>query len=52
MNKIMNIRIEVNEVQLRNRVKGKGAKWNPGIKAWQLPYKYVLELGLNERIIK
>jgi len=40
------------ETQLRNRVKGMGGRWNPNLKAWQLPYGIVLKMKLEERIIK
>ena len=52
MNKIMHIKIAFEETQLRNRVKGMGGRWNPNLKAWQLPYGIVLKMKLEERIIK
>ncbi len=50
-NKIINIHIDYNEVELRNRVKECGAKWNPQLKVWQLSYKKVKELDLLKRIV-
>lgn len=48
---IMNIRIAIDEVEARNRVKKAGGKWDPKRRVWQLPYGKVIELGLSERII-
>ena len=50
-NKIMDIRIGYNEVELRSRIKACGGKWVPERKVWQLPYKNVKELDLLERIV-
>lgn len=49
--KIIKIRIGYNEADLQRKVKSFGAKWNRDQKVWELPYKYVLELGLVDRII-
>ena len=51
MNKMVNLRINVDEVELRKRVKTVGGKWNPGKQVWSLPYKSVVELGLTDRIV-
>ena len=52
VNKMMNLRITANEVNLRKRIKTAGGKWNPSRQVWELPYKEVLELGLTKRIVK
>jgi hypothetical protein len=52
MNKIVNVRIAYDEVHFRKLVKAVGGKWNPKNKAWQLPYREALELGLEKRIIR
>lgn len=52
MNKITSLRIAVDEVKLRERVKAAGGKWNSKSQVWRLPYKKVLELGLTNRIVK
>jgi len=51
MNKVMDLRINGNEVALRNRVKIVGGKWNPWRQVWHLSYKKVVELGLTDRIV-
>ncbi len=50
-NKSMDIQIGYNEVELRNRVKNSGGKWDPQKKVWRLSYKKVKELDLLERIV-
>ena len=47
---IVAIRIELNEINWRNRVKMAGGKWNPNRKLWEIPYGQVRKLGLTERI--
>jgi len=47
---IVAIRIELNEIHWRNRVKMAGGKWNPNRKLWEIPYGQVRKLGLTERI--
>jgi hypothetical protein len=50
-NKIMNLRIDYNEVELRNRIKACGGKWNYQRKVLQLSYEKVKELDLLDRIV-
>ena len=38
-------------VKVRNMVKSFGGKWNKDKKVWELAYKYVVELGLRDRVI-
>ena len=49
--KIMDIRIDYNEVELRNRIKECGGKWDPQRKVWRLSYVKVKELDLLDRIV-
>jgi len=49
-NKIMSIRIAIDELELRNRVKAAGGKWDPKRQVWQISYEKVTELGLSDRI--
>ena len=51
MNKVVDLRIARNEIELRHRVKRVSGKWNPQKHVWQLAYKKVLELDLAERIV-
>ena len=50
-NKIVHIRINVNEGYLRELVKAAGGRWNGQEKLWQLPYQEVLSLGLENRLV-
>jgi hypothetical protein len=50
-NKIMNIRISIDEIESRKRVKSAGGKWDPQRQVWQLSYEKVTELGLSDRIV-
>ena len=50
-NKIMNIRIAIDEIESRRKVKAAGGKWDPKRQVWQLPYEKVTELGLSDRIV-
>ena len=48
----MPIRIEFEETYFRKIVKAAGGKWNRETRVWELPYKDVIELGLEKRIVK
>ena len=50
-NKIMSLRIAIDEVEHRKRVKSAGGKWDPKRQVWELPYEKVTELGLSDRIV-
>ena len=49
-NRIVNTKIEVDELASRRRVKTAGGKWDPKRRIWQLPYEKVTALGLSDRI--
>lgn len=51
-NKIMNIRVAVDEYELRSKVKSLGGRWEPRDKVWKLDYKSIKILGLQKRIVK
>jgi hypothetical protein len=40
------------EMELRNKVKRAGGKWNPKRRVGEMRYDRVVELGLEERIIE
>lgn len=50
-NKIVGIRVDYDEIYFRKLAKAAGGKWNREKKLWELPYKSVVELGLEERLI-
>jgi len=49
-NKIVGIRVNYSETELRRLVKAAGGKWNPRKQLWLLPYREVKELNLTGRI--
>jgi len=51
-NKIMPIRVSYEETYMRRLVKSAGGKWNNSKKAWEIPYGEILDLGLEDRIVK
>lgn len=51
MNKIMNIKVEYGEKKLGILLRNAGGRWDRKNKVWKLPYKEVLELGLEKRIV-
>ncbi len=50
-NKIMNIKINYKEIDLRNKIKSMGGMWNKEKKVWELSYKFVKSLSLTDRIL-
>jgi len=51
-NKIVYLHIGYNEKVLRSKVKLAGASWDADKKCWKMKYQDVLNLGLEDRIIK
>ena len=49
-NSIVFVRVAIDEVELREKVKNAGAWWNPKRKLWEMRYGKALELGVEERI--
>jgi hypothetical protein len=49
---IVRIKIGFNEVELREKIKRAGGKWSKTTKAWQLPYKKAVQLGVKSRILE
>ena len=50
-NKIIPLKIDYGEIELRKIVKAAGGKWNKGKRVRELPFNKVKSLGLKERII-
>lgn len=48
--KIVGVRVELNETELQRKVKLAGGKWFPQLKVWQLRYDQAVALGLEARI--
>ena len=51
MNKIMRLKVKYGEVHIGKLIKSAGGRWNRQEKVWELPYKEVLALGLEKRIV-
>ena len=51
-NKRVSVRIGYREQSLRNLVKDAGGIWRKDEKVWMLPYRKVVELGLEKRILQ
>ena len=47
----MRIRIAIDEIEVRRRVKTAGGKWDLRRQVWQLPYEKVTALGISDRIV-
>ncbi len=50
-NKIVHLKVEYGERQIGTLIRAAGGKWNKEKKYWELPYREVKSLGLEERII-
>ncbi|HOD62087.1 MAG TPA: hypothetical protein PKG96_08300 [Bacilli bacterium] len=50
-NKIMHLKVEYDEVQIRNLVKSCGGRWNKEKGYWEIAYRQVQILGLENRIL-
>jgi hypothetical protein len=47
---LVGLRVELEEVDLRQKVKAAGARWDPGRRLWILRRDRAIRLGLQERI--
>jgi hypothetical protein len=50
-NKIISIRVSIDEIELRQKIKACGGKWIPQRKVWQLSYEKVKRLDMTDRIV-
>ncbi len=46
------VRIKYEEIELRDRVKAAGARWNSEEKAWLMDYRLATKMKLKDRIIR
>jgi len=51
LNKIMRLDVKDNEALLGRAIRSVGGRWNRTEHVWELPYKQVLAMGLEERIV-
>jgi len=52
MKKTMRVKVKYGEIDLGRKVKSFGGIWNKKEKVWELPYKNVLKLGLEKRMVE
>jgi hypothetical protein len=50
-NKIMFLKVMYGEVQVANLIKAAGVRWNRKIKLWELAYREIVALGLEDRMV-
>ncbi len=46
----MGVKVDINELEIRDRVKRAGGIWRPRQKLWELSYAQIVFLGLEDRI--
>jgi hypothetical protein len=51
-NRIMKLKVEFGEIQIGRLVRSAGGRWNSEEKVWEIPYREVVVLGLEKRIVK
>ena len=49
---LVGLRLDWRELELRDRVKTAGARWDPARRLWKLRYDRVVALGLEGRITR
>jgi hypothetical protein len=49
--RLVNIHVAASELDIRQRVKRAGGRWNPQRGVWELPYAQVVALQLEKRIM-
>ena len=49
--RVVQLRVVLLEVGVRQQIKGVGGRWNPQRGVWELHYERVVALGLVERIV-
>lgn len=52
LKKIVNIRIDYRESELRKKVKKVGGVWNRSKKLWEVPIKGILKYNLEGRVVE
>ena len=51
-NKVMHLRVNYGEADIGKAIKSAGGRWNREKGVWELPYKAVKALSLENRIVK
>lgn len=52
MNKIIQLKVKYGEVHIGKIIRSVGDRWNREQTVWELPYRDVIALGLEDRIVK
>ena len=52
VDRIVGVKVRLEEGALRTQVKQHGAKWDSLAKVWRMPYRAALKLGLQDRIVQ
>jgi hypothetical protein len=47
----MFLKVMYGEVQVANLIKAAGVRWNRKIKLWELAYREIVALGLEDRMV-
>lgn len=50
-NKMIPIQVNYEETNLRKLVKSAGGRWDRDKKVWKLPYREIIQLGLEDRVV-
>jgi hypothetical protein len=50
LNKLIPVKVDINDENLRRLVKCAGGKWYQKERVWKLSYKEILKLGIEDRI--
>lgn len=51
-NKLVNVQVAYGEMQIGRLVRAAGGEWDRSKRVWLLPYREVVALGLENRIVK
>ena len=50
--RIVRLRVGWHELEIRQAVKEAGGRWNPQERVWELQHDRIIDLGLEERIVR
>jgi len=48
---VVDVRVDWQEAELRDALKGVGGRWNPKKRLWEVQYDQIVALGLEDRIV-
>jgi len=50
--RLVGLRVDWEELEIRRRLKAVGATWNPGERLWECRHDLAVDLGLEARIVR